>query len=220
MGFPKDGIDRLLGNPGETSGTVVLVGTNDGLEGALELEDQLRAHAPETVRALRDLGIRHLVLLTGDNAETARAVGASVGILEVEHGLLPEDKLERIRSLVASHGAVAMVGDGVNDAPALALATVGVAMAAAGSPAAMETADVALLTGDLRKIPSAVVLGRRMVAVVRQNVAASIAIKAVFLAMAMAGYATLWMAVLADMGTTLLVIFNGLRLLSPRSPAS
>ena len=220
MGFPKDGIDRLLGNPAETSGTVVLVGTNGVLEGALELEDQLRAHAPETVRALRDLGIEHLVLLTGDNAETARAVGASVGIHEVEHGLLPEDKLERIRSLVESHGTVAMVGDGVNDAPALALATVGVAMAAAGSPAAMETADVALLTGDLRKIPSAVFLGRRMVAVVRQNVAASIAIKAGFLAMAVAGYATLWMAVLADMGTTLLVIFNGLRLLSPRSPAS
>ncbi len=105
----------------------------------------------------------------------------------------------------------------MNDAPALALATVGVAMAAAGSPAAMETADVALLTGDLRKIPSAVALGRRMVGVVRQNVVASIAIKLGFLGLAVAGYATLWMAVLADMGTSLLVIFNGLRLLSPRT---
>ncbi len=211
----KEGIEGLLADAAPT-GSTVLVGTDDGMVGALELADQLRAHAPETVRALRELGIRHLVLLTGDNEATARAVGASVGIDEVEHGLLPEDKLERVRALVASHGAVAMVGDGVNDAPALALATVGVAMAAAGSPAAMETADVALLTGDLRKIPSAVALGRRMVGAVRQNVVASIAIKLGFLAMAVAGYATLWMAVLADMGTSLLVIFNGLRLLSPR----
>ncbi|MBE0603541.1 MAG: cation-translocating P-type ATPase, partial [Deltaproteobacteria bacterium] len=215
----KDEIERLLGGKAAPAGSVVLVGTDDGMTGALELADQLRAHAPETVRALRELGIRHLVLLTGDNESAARAVGDSVGIDEVEHGLLPEDKLERIRALVASHGAVAMVGDGVNDAPALALATVGVAMAAAGSPAAMETADVALLTGDLRKIPFAVALGRRMVGAVRQNVAASLAIKQGFLALAVAGYATLWMAVLADMGTSLLVIFNGLRLLSPRSDA-
>ncbi len=217
MGFPKAEIDRLLGDAPAPAGSAVLVGVDGGLAGALELSDQLRSHAPETVRALRELGIRRLVLLTGDNAQAARAAGASVGIDDVEHGLLPEDKLARVRALVASHGAVAMVGDGVNDAPALALATVGVAMAAAGSPAAMETADIALLTGDLRKIPSAVVLGRRMVTVVRQNVAAAILIKAGFLAMAVAGYATLWMAVLADMGTTLLVIFNGLRLLASRS---
>ena len=159
----------------------------------------------------------HIVLLTGDNAEAARKAGAAAGIDIVEHGLLPDDKLARIRDLVASHGSAAMVGDGVNDAPALALATVGVAIAAAGSPAAMETADVALMTGDLRRIPSAVALGRRMVSLVRQNVAASLAIKAAFLAMAMAGYASLWMAVLADMGTTLLVIFNGLRLLRART---
>jgi Cd2+/Zn2+-exporting ATPase len=166
---------------------------------------------------LRKLGVVHIVLLTGDNAEAARKAGAAAGIDIVEHGLLPGDKLERIRDLVASHGSAAMVGDGVNDAPALALATVGVAIAVAGSPAAMETADVALMTGDLRRIPSAVALGRRMVSLVRQNVAASIAIKAAFLAMAVAGYASLWMAVLADMGTTLLVIFNGLRLLRSRT---
>jgi len=181
------------------------------------MEDELRPEAPEAIRALRDLGVAHIVLLTGDHAEAARKAGAAAGIDVVEHGLRPEDKLARIRDLVASHGSAAMVGDGVNDAPALALATVGVAIAAAGSPAAMETADVALMTGDLRRIPSAVALGRRMVSLVRQNVAASLAIKAVFLAMAVAGYASLWMAVLADMGTTLLVIFNGLRLLRART---
>ncbi|HEX9190516.1 MAG TPA: heavy metal translocating P-type ATPase, partial [Candidatus Deferrimicrobiaceae bacterium] len=197
--------------------TVALVGTEGGVAGAIDLSDELRPEAAETVRTLRSLGVRHVALLTGDREPAARAAGAAAGIDTVSHGLLPEDKLSEVRRLVAAYGAVAMVGDGVNDAPALALATVGVAMAAAGSPAAMETADVALLAGDLRKIPSAIVTGRRMVSLVRQNVAASLAIKAVFLGLAVAGYATLWMAVLADMGTTLLVIFNGLRLL--RAPA-
>jgi Zn2+/Cd2+-exporting ATPase len=217
--FPGGEIRRLLGTAGAPGRTVVLVGTDKcGVTGAIELADQPRNHAAETVRSLRRLGVAHLALLTGDNAESARAAGAAVGIDEVHHGLLPEDKLARIREMIAAHETVAMVGDGVNDAPALALATVGIAMAAAGSPAAMETADVALLTGDLRKIPSAVALGRRMVAAIRENVAAAIAIKAAFLALAVAGYATLWMAVLADMGTTLLVIFNGLRVLRPKAP--
>ena len=215
----QDELGRLLSGAAAPGGSVVLVGTDAGMVGAIALSDRLRHHAPDTVRELKGLGISHLALLTGDNEESARAAGAAAGIDEVAHGLRPEDKLVRVRELVASHGAVAMVGDGVNDAPALALATVGVAMAAAGSPAAMETADVALLSGDLRKVPFAVALGRRMVAVVRQNVAAAMVIKAAFLAMAVAGYATLWMAVLADMGTTLLVIFNGLRVLRPASAA-
>jgi Cd2+/Zn2+-exporting ATPase len=217
MGLGGDALDRLLKNGGSAAPSVAIVGTQDALAGAVEMEDELRPEAPEAIRALRDLGVAHIVLLTGDHAEAARKAGASAGIDIVEHGLLPEDKLARIRDLVAAHGSAAMVGDGVNDAPALALATVGVAIAAAGSPAAMETADVALMTGDLRRIPSAIALGRRMVSLVRQNVAASLAIKAVFLTMAVAGYASLWMAVLADMGTTLLVIFNGLRLLRART---
>jgi Cd2+/Zn2+-exporting ATPase len=216
MGLGGDALDRLLGYGGSAAPSIAIVGTRDTLVGAVEMEDELRPEAPVAVRALRDLGVAHIVLLTGDNAKAARKAGAAAGIDIVEHGLLPEDKLARIRDLIASHGSTAMVGDGVNDAPSLALSTVGVAIAAAGSPAAMETADVALMTGDLRRIPSAVVLGRRMVSLVRQNVAASLAIKAVFLAMAVSGYASLWMAVLADMGTTLLVIFNGLRLLRVR----
>jgi Cd2+/Zn2+-exporting ATPase len=210
---------EALGEPGGPAepDTVALVGTERAVAGAIDLSDELRPEAAETVRALRALGVRHVALLTGDRETAAKAAAAAAGIDAVHHGLLPEEKLSEVRRLVAAHGNVAMVGDGVNDAPALALATVGVAMAAAGSPAAMETADVALLAGDLRKIPSAVVTGRRMVSLVRQNVAFSLAIKAAFLGLAVAGYATLWMAVLADMGTTLLVIFNGLRLL--RAPA-
>ncbi|HEX9204498.1 MAG TPA: cation-translocating P-type ATPase, partial [Candidatus Deferrimicrobiaceae bacterium] len=164
--------------------TVAFVGTRLGVAGAIDLSDELRPEAAETVRALRSLGVRHIALLTGDREPAARAAAEGAGIFAVSHGLLPEDKLASVRRLVAEHGAVAMVGDGVNDAPALALATVGIAMAAAGSPAAMETADVALLAGDLRKIPSAVVTGRRMVSVVRQNVVASLAIKAAFLGLA------------------------------------
>jgi Cd2+/Zn2+-exporting ATPase len=215
MGHAAEGVAAPDGPAG--ADTVAFVGTRLGVAGAIDLSDELRPEAAETVRALRSLGVRHVALLTGDREPAARAAAEAAGIFAVSHGLLPEDKLASVRRLVAEHGAVAMVGDGVNDAPALALATVGIAMATAGSPAAMETADVALLAGDLRKILSAVVTGRRMVSVVRQNVVASLAIKAAFLGLAVAGYATLWMAVLADMGTTLMVIFNGLRLL--RAPS-
>ena len=153
MGFGGDALDRFLENGGSAAPSVAIVGTRDALAGALEMEDELRAEAPEAIRALRKLGVAHIVLLTGNTAEAARKAGAAAGIDIVEHGLLPDDKLARIRDLVASHGSAAMVGDGVNDAPALALATVGVAIAAAGSPAAMETADVALMTGISAESP-------------------------------------------------------------------
>jgi Cd2+/Zn2+-exporting ATPase len=217
IGTAPSALDSLLSSDADDASRIVsIVGTSHGIAGVLEMEDELRDEAPSAVRSLRALGIEHVMMLTGDHTDTARAIGATAGIHEVFHGLLPEDKLRKIRELVDTHGTVAMVGDGVNDAPALALSSVGIAMGAAGSPAAIETADVALMTEDLRKIPAAVVLGRRMVSLVRQNVAGSLAIKAGFLAMAVAGTATLWMAVAADMGTTLLVIGNGLRLLRNR----
>jgi Cd2+/Zn2+-exporting ATPase len=219
IGTAPSALDALLpSDRKETSRMVSIVGTSDFVAGVLEMEDELRDEAPSAVRSLEALGVEHVVMLTGDRPETARAMGVAVGIDEVFHDLLPEDKLVKIRELVDRYGTVAMVGDGVNDAPALALSSVGIAMGAAGSPAAIETADVALMTEDLRKIPAAVVLGRQMVSVIRQNVVASLAIKAGFLAMAVAGAATLWMAVAADMGTTLLVIANGLRLLRNRRP--
>lgn len=203
----------LPGNGEGNARTFSLVGKAGRATGFLEMEDELRPEARKVVEALRALGIRHIVMLTGDHGEIARRVGDTVGIGEVVPDMLPDDKLVRVRELVAAHRAVAMVGDGVNDAPALALASVGVAMGAAGSPAAIETADVALMAEDLWKIPEAIRIGRAMVSVIRQNVAASLVIKAGFVALATAGYATLWMAVAADMGTSLLVIFNGLRLL-------
>jgi Cd2+/Zn2+-exporting ATPase len=197
----------------------ILVGTSEGIAGTLELEDEMRPEVPEVVRSLRSLGVEHILMLTGDHADVARDTGRAAGIDEVLPGLLPEGKLAKVKELVDFYGAVAMVGDGVNDAPALALSSIGIAMGAAGSPAAIETADVALMAEDLRKIPEAVVLGRRMVSVVRQNVVGSLLIKTAFLVAATAGLATLWMAVAADMGTTLLVIFNGLRLLRENVPA-
>ncbi|HBX42895.1 MAG TPA: hypothetical protein DEH27_03420 [Deltaproteobacteria bacterium] len=214
IGSPSGATGTMM-PPGEDEGsrTITLVGTEQGIAGFLEMEDEVRPEAREAVHSLASLGVRHAVMLTGDRDDVARAAGESVGIEEVLSGLLPDDKLRKVEALVASYGTVAMVGDGVNDAPALALASVGIAMGAAGSPAAIETADVALMAEDLRKVPEAVVLGRRMVSVIRQNVVASLAIKAGFLVAAVSGYATLWMAVAADMGTTLLVIGNGMRLL-------
>lgn len=207
-------IDAALARGGAPSGrTLSIVGSASGVLGIIEMEDVPRDEAESVVRALRAMGIFRLAMLTGDQDDVARATAAAVGIEEVYAGLLPEDKQMLVRRMVSEKGIVAFVGDGINDAPALALASVGIAMGSAGSPAAIETADVVLMSGDLHRLPGAVALGRRMVSVVRQNVAASLFIKACFLAAAAAGYASLWMAVVADMGTTLLVIFNGLRLL-------
>jgi Cd2+/Zn2+-exporting ATPase len=152
-------------------------------------------------------------MLTGDVLRTAEAVSRHVGADEVRAQLLPDEKVSVVQDLVRRHGGVGMVGDGINDAPALAAATVGIAMGAAGTDAAIETADVALMQDDLRQIPVAIGLGRRTVRIVRINIALSLATKAVFLALGALGYATLWMAVAADMGTSLAVIANGMRLL-------
>jgi Zn2+/Cd2+-exporting ATPase len=157
--------------------------------------------------------VRRVALLTGDNAETANAIAREIGVDEVRAELLPEDKVAAIEDLRRRYGTVVMVGDGVNDAPALATADVGIAMGAAGSDAALETADVALMADELLKIPYAVRLSRATVRNIRANIAFSLALKAAFLGLAVAGVATLWMAVVADMGASLIVIANGLRLL-------
>ncbi len=193
--------------------TVVAVGNDKHVCGLIALADKPRAGAAEAVRELRALGVAHVIMLTGDNEATAKAIAAEVGIDEVRAGLLPADKLEAVRALVERHGSVAMVGDGVNDAPALAAATVGVAMGAAGTDAAIETADVALMSDDLARLPWLVRHSRRTMAVIRQNVAFSLAVKAVFLVLAALGYSPMWLAILADTGASLAVVANGLRLL-------
>jgi Cd2+/Zn2+-exporting ATPase len=152
-------------------------------------------------------------MLTGDNPHTAKAIAAQVGIDQAQGNLLPTDKLQAIEALYAQNHRVGMVGDGINDAPALARAEIGFAMAAAGTDTAIETADVALMDDDLRKIPAFIRLSRDTAAVLKQNIALALVIKVIFLGITFAGMATMWMAVFADMGVSLLVVFNGLRLL-------
>ncbi|GAB3384966.1 heavy metal translocating P-type ATPase [Massilia agri] len=177
--------------------------------------DTIRETSREAVAQLHGLGIR-TIMLTGDNAVTAKAIARQVGIDDARGNMLPEDKLSAINDEVARFGTVGMVGDGINDAPALAKADIGFAMGAAGTDTAIETADVALMDDDLRKIPQFIRLSRQAAAILKQNIVAALLIKAVFLVVAIAGSATLWMAVFADMGASLLVVFNGLRLLKSR----
>ncbi len=181
--------------------------------GIIALADTVRGQSRVSIAALREAGIQRMVMLTGDNEGTAWAIAAQVGVDEFRADLLPEDKVDAIDALLAEYGRVAMVGDGVNDAPALARATVGIAMGAAGTDTALETADIALMADDLSRLPWAMKLSRRALGVVKQNIGLSLLIKAVFLALALSGYATLWMAVFADMGASLIVILNGMRLL-------
>jgi Cd2+/Zn2+-exporting ATPase len=195
--------------------TVVCVAVDGRLLGLIAVADPLRETARETIEMLRSNGVRRVAMLTGDHAVTARAVAASLAIDEDHHGLMPEDKHARILAM-RSDGAVLMVGDGVNDAPALAAADVGVAMGAAASDAALETADVALMSGELLKLPYALRLARATVRNIKTNLVVSLALKAVFLVTAMTGSATLWMAVLADTGASVIVVANALRLLRAR----
>jgi Cd2+/Zn2+-exporting ATPase len=158
-------------------------------------------------------------MLTGDTPAVAERVAAQVGVDETRAGLLPDQKLAAIDELLDRYGSVAMVGDGVNDAPALARATVGVAMGAGGSDTALETADITLMADDLSRLPFAIGLSRATRRVILQNVSFALVVKALFLLATLFGVATLWMAVLADTGAALLVIANGMRLLRFRAPA-
>ena len=185
--------------------------------GMIAIADQIRPEARDAIRTLRDWGIRRTIMLTGDNEGTARAVAEQLGLDEYRAELLPEHKVEVVRELEARGERVAFVGDGVNDAPALAAATVGVAMGAAGTDVALETADIALMGDDLSKLSFAIQLSHETLRIIKQNIAVSIAVKGVFLVLAVGGWATLWMAVAADMGASLLVVANGLRALRIRA---
>lgn len=192
--------------------TVVLLFDETGPLALFAVADTVKDSSREAISQLHALGVK-TVMLTGDNPHTAKAIAAQVGIDQAQGNLLPTDKLQVIENLYAQNHRVGMVGDGINDAPALARAEIGFAMAAAGTDTAIETADVALMDDDLRKIPAFIRLSRDTSAVLKQNIALALVIKVIFLVVTFAGMATMWMAVFADMGVSLLVVFNGLRLL-------
>lgn len=199
----------------ESRRTVMLVARDAAVVGAIGVEDSVREETPQVLAALRRIvpSLR-TAMLTGDNERVARDVAERVGqVDEVRAQLLPADKLAAIEQLRRSHGPVAMVGDGINDAPALARADIGIAMGGAGSAQAMETADVVLMQDDLKRLPSTLSVAQRNRRIVKQNIALSLGLKLAVLALAIPGLATLWLAVLADVGTTVLVTLNGMRML-------
>lgn len=181
--------------------------------GIIGIADTLRPEVVEALRRIHQSGVEKVVMLSGDNQRTASAIAKQAGIDEAIGDLMPEQKVDHLRKLVDQYTHVGMIGDGVNDAPALAVATVGFAMGAIGSDTAIETADIALMKDDLTKVADAILTGRRTLRIIRFNVAFALGIKAVFLVLAFLGIAGLWLAILADTGATLLVILNSLRLL-------
>jgi Cd2+/Zn2+-exporting ATPase len=196
----------------EQGKTVILLTDAHSVQGLFAVADTVRDGSRQAIAELRALGIQ-TVMLTGDNVHTAKAIAAQVGLDDARGDLLPEDKLKAIEGLIAQGGAVGMVGDGINDAPALARADIGFAMGAAGTGTAIETADVALMDDDLRKLARFVRLSRDTHALLVQNIVLALGIKAIFLVLTLLGMGTMWMAVFADVGASLLVVANGLRLL-------
>jgi len=192
--------------------TVMILGTANEIQMLIAVADEIRESSKEVIRSLNNLGI-NTVMLTGDNQETANTIGKQVGVTSIEANLLPEGKLNFIKRLRNAHNSVAMVGDGVNDAPALAASTIGVAMGSAGTDTALETADIALMSDDLNKLPYTINLSRKALQIIKQNITFSLAIKLLALLLVVPGWLTLWIAIFADMGATLLVTLNSLRLL-------
>ena len=197
--------------------TAVLIARDGAIIGLLGLADKLRPEAAAAIKAVKRAGIAETIMLTGDRREVALSIAKEVGVDSFEPELLPEDKVSAIERLLKRHGQVGMVGDGINDAPALARSTIGIAMGVAGSPAALETADIALMGDDLTKVAYAMRLSRSTKRIILQNISLALVIKVVFLTLAIAGTATLWEAVFADVGAALIVIANGMRLLRYRS---
>jgi len=195
-----------------TGKTVVILCTDSGPAAVFGVADTIRAESLEAIAMLRALHVEP-VMLTGDNSANARAIADLLGIQDARGNMMPESKQAAIAELKERYGAIGMVGDGINDAPALARADIGFAMGAAGTATALETADVAIMDDDPRKIAGFIGLSRRCASILKQNITLALGIKVVFFSLALSGYATLWMAVFADMGGSLLVVFNGLRLL-------
>lgn len=219
LGVCSEDIERRLQAIQERGQSVVVVGrlpqggAGGEVLGIVAVGDAVRPQAKDAIRALHEAGVEKLVMLSGDNQRTASHIAKEVGIDEAKGDLLPDEKVNTIKELRTKFDVVGMVGDGVNDAPAMATANIGIAMGAAGTDAAIETADIALMKDDLGRIADAIQVGRRAMRIIKFNIAFSLGLKAVFLILTLSGYASLWLAILADTGATLLVVANALRLL-------
>lgn len=193
--------------------SLVFVGEKGHICGVIVLADKLRENAKNVIEHLKNHCKKHVIMLTGDSMATARSVATKLGISELYAELLPEDKVRKIEELIDKHGSIAMVGDGVNDAPALAMANVGIAVGGAGTDIALEASHITLMNDELDKIPFAIHLSMRAMRIMRFNIAFSLTVKAIFLMLAAVGMANLWMAIAADMGTSLTVLANSMNLL-------
>lgn len=212
IGHPLDLLEDQLTALEQQGKTTMLVGTDKEILGIVAVADTLRADSGEALRSLRAAGVQTVAMLTGDNRQVAAAIAGQLNIETVYSELLPEDKVSALKQMAEQYGSVAMVGDGVNDAPALATANVGIAMGVAGSDTALETADIALMSDDLSKLAYVVQLSRKTVAIIKQNISFSVVIKLLFVLGTFAGFVNLWLAVIADTGAALLVTLNGMRL--------
>ena len=193
--------------------TVIAAARENQLIGIMAIADKVREESASVLKELQKLKVKYTVMLTGDALSTAEAIAKTVNISDVRANLLPAEKLAAIKAIRSQIGAVAMVGDGVNDAPALATANVGIAMGGAGTDTALETADIALMGDDLTKLPYAIRLSRKTIRIIKENIIFALALKVIALLLVIPGWLTLWIAIFADMGATLLVVFNSLRLL-------
>lgn len=214
-GIPND-LKTLITELQNQGKTVMVSGTSKHIMALIAVADVVRENSKAVINKLHSLGVQKTIMLTGDNLGTAKAIGAQVGVSDVKAELLPQDKLAFIKELRAKCDRVAMVGDGVNDAPALAASTVGIAMGGAGTDTALETADIALMADDLGKLPFSLKLSRKALMIIKQNITFSLGIKLIALLLVIPGWLTLWIAIFADMGATLLVTLNSLRLLKIR----
>ncbi|NMA15151.1 MAG: HAD-IC family P-type ATPase, partial [Clostridia bacterium] len=196
----------------EEGNTVVIVGKDNDIFGLIVLTDKIRKESFSVIRSLKEMGIKRTVMLTGDSPAAAGAIAQKIGVDTVFAGMLPQEKVTKIQKLKNSRSVVMMVGDGINDAPALAAADVSIAMGVAGTDAALEAADIALMADDLGKLPFAVELSRQSIKVIKQNIGFALGIKLLALLAVFPGWLTLWVAIMADMGANVLVTLNGMRL--------
>lgn len=216
QGLPLGNVEDQVSRLQSEGKTVMFMGDGEQILGLIAVADVLRSNSKQAIEKLKKAGITKVIMLTGDNERTARAIADQVGLDDFRADLLPEDKVDAIKDLLNEHGKVAMVGDGVNDAPAMAISTVGIAMGVAGTDAALETADIALMADDLTRLSYAMELSRKTLKIIKQNITFALTLKALILLLVIPGWLTLWLAIIGDMGASILVTLNGMRLIRMR----